>query len=184
MEGRGGRDRAEGPRRQPDGASEPQKATRRTPLTALVAGASFVALYLWDDAIFAAPVVAATRILGALPAFLALALVYGIASFVIALIAVRAYDRRTEGAPSRLARWLERQSSMRRGRWARPMATSGRALGFVISSFVLGAILTTWLLRYSGQRERITLYAALSSAIFAITFVGSYSGLAQLVFRG
>lgn len=155
--------------------------TRRRPV-ALVAGALVVvALYLWDDLVFAAPVVATAAWIGPLPAFLVLAPLYAVGSWVIALAAVRAYERSSQGRPSRLARWLESQRRRQRSTWGRRLLESGRLLGFVVSSFLVGGILTTWFLRYSGRRDGIRRLAAWSCGIFGVGFVGVYTGLASVI---
>lgn len=149
---------------------------------AIVAAVSVVILYIWDDALLAAPIIAVTGVAGPWVAFATFSVVYGLASYGLALLAVRAYDRRAAGRPSRLADWLNRQGDKRRTVLAKRFLDSGKVVGFVISSFALGGIITTWLIRYSGRREGIERIAALSCAIFGVTFVGMYAGLAQVVF--
>lgn len=149
---------------------------------AIVAVVSVVILYIWDDALLAAPIIAVTGLAGPWVAFGTFSLVYGLASFGLALLAVRAYDRRAAGRPSRLADWLNSQGDKRRTVWAKRFLDSGKVVGFVISSFALGGIVTTWLIRYGGRREGIERIAALSCAIFGITFTGMYTGLGQAVF--
>lgn len=140
-----------------------------------------VALYVWDDVLLAAPILAVARLVGAPSAFCLFALVYGTGSFVLALLAVRAYDRWSAGTPSHLASWLASREGSARAQWVERVLHSGKAFGFIISSWALGAILTVWLLRYSGRTENLTVLAALSSLIFGLTFVGFYSGLFQLI---
>ncbi|MEJ7582979.1 MAG: hypothetical protein WKF43_02615 [Acidimicrobiales bacterium] len=142
---------------------------------------SMAALYVWDDALFAAPIVVTVGVLGTVPAFLILGTLYGVVNWIVALLAVRAYDRRTHGEPSRLETWIEAQVAGRRGAWAQRVIASGKVVGFVVASFVLGGIVTTWLMRYMGERKRIGMIAVASSAIFAITFVGFYSGVGRLL---
>lgn len=146
---------------------------------AVLAGvAALVAVYLWDDLIFAAPVVATTAWLGPVAAFVVFAPLYAVGSWIIALAAVRAYDRSAAGRPSKLASWLESQRARQRSTWGRRLLDSGKLIGFVASSFLVGGILTTWFLRYSGRRDGIARLAAWSCGIFGVTFVGLYSGLA------
>lgn len=155
---------------------------RRGPL-ALAAGAvAVVAVYLWDDLIFAAPVVATAGWIGPAAAFAVFAPLYALGSWVLAMVAVRSYERSAGDRPNRLASWLEAQRERQRGTWARRLLDSGKLVGFVISSFLIGGILTTWILRYSGRREGIARLAAWSSAIFGVTFVGLYSGVAAAAF--
>jgi hypothetical protein len=139
-----------------------------------------VALYVWDDVLWAAPIAAAEHLLGAVAAFMLFTLVYGVGSYVVAILGVRAYDRRAT-RPSRLANALARSGEARRARFGDRLLRAGSATGFVLSSFALGGILTTWFLRYSGVRDGIERLAALSSAIFAVTFAGFYAGLFGLI---
>lgn len=154
---------------------------RRGPVALVAAALAVAALYLWDDLIFAAPIVATAAWAGPVVAFVVFTPLYGLGSWMIALAAVRAYERSSDGRPSRLAAWLEHQRARPRSGWARRLLDSGRLLGFVVASFLIGGILTTWFLRYGGRRDGIARLSAWSSGIFAVTFVGMYSGLAALV---
>lgn len=157
--------------------------TRRNPLAVGAAVVGVVALYIWDDLLFAAPVVAATAWLGPWPAFVVTTVVYALGAFGLALGAVRAYERWSQGRPSRLAAWLEAQQRRRRGTWAERLVRSGKVLGFVVASVVIGAIVTTWLIRYSGRTRGLVRVAAASSVIFAVGFCGTYTGVAAVVLR-
>lgn len=140
----------------------------------------FVAVYLWDDLLLAAPILWMSQVLGEWTAFVFFSVLYGLASYVLAMLAVRAYDRATEGRPSRLARWVEKQSQSKRGAIGARLLATGRAIAFVASSFLIGGLLTTWFIRYSGKREGIERVGALSCAIFGVTFTGFYSGIIHL----
>jgi hypothetical protein len=139
-----------------------------------------VALYLWDDLLWAAPIGAAVHLVGAFAAFAVFAALYGAGSYVIAMWGVRAYERRAV-RPSRLAGWVAHAGEARRGRWGDRWLRTGRTAGFLFSSFALGGVLTTWLLRYAGVKKDIARLAAVSSAVFAVTFVGFYAGLFGLI---
>jgi hypothetical protein len=139
-----------------------------------------LALYLWDDILWAAPIAAAEHLVGASATFALFTLAYGLGSYAVAMLGVRAYDRRAT-RPSRLAVALARSGEARQARFGHRLLRAGGAAGFVLSSFALGGILTTWFIRYSGVREGIGRMAALSSAIFAVTFVGFYTGLFRLI---
>ena len=158
-------------------------ASRHRPIAALAGVVSVVVLYLWDDALFAAPVVAATKIWGAVPAFAVLGVLYWLVSWLLAIVVVHVYEGRspTSDDTSRVERWLTSQTEGRRGRWVEGLLRSGKAIGFVVSSFLLGGVVTTWVARYLGRRERLGVLACTSSAIFAVTFVGFYSGLGRVV---
>ncbi len=153
---------------------------RRAASLAAVLGV--VALYVWDDVVLAAPIAAAASWLGAGYAFVMCAPIFFLGSSLLALAAVRAYEASSQGRASRLERWLEHQTTGRRGRLAdRVLRTTGVA-SFVLSSVLLGGTVTTWLIRYSGRREGITGVALVSSAINAVTFVGLYTGIFGLLF--
>jgi hypothetical protein len=151
-------------------------------LPGLAAVASVVVLYIWDDALLAAPVVAVTGLASPLAAFGIFTILYSVGSYILAMLAVRAYDRRTVGESSRLADWLARQERRPRTAWARRLLDSGKVVGFIASSFALGGIVTTWLIRYGGRREGIDRIAAMSCLVFGITFTAMYTGIAQAAF--
>jgi hypothetical protein len=158
-------------------------AASRNVSAAAVAGVGAcgaVALYVWDDVLWAAPIGAAVHLTGALAAFAVFAALYGAGSYAIAMWGVRAYERRGVG-PSRLADWVARARDARRGRWGERLLRTGRTAGFLVSSVALGGILTTWLLRYAGVEEGIARLAAASSAVFGLTFAGFYAGLFGLI---
>jgi hypothetical protein len=136
-----------------------------------------VILWISSDLILAAPIGAVTEVAGSWFAFVLFSAVYSIASFLLALLALRAYERFSKGESSRLAMWLDRQASSPRARWARPLAQGGRVVGFVVGSVAVGGVLMTWFLRYSGRREGLVGAAALSSTIFGITFTATYAGI-------
>lgn len=165
----------------------PLVARRPRSITAVlstVAGAlTVVALYIWDDVLLAGPIVAVTAMAGSVVAFPLFASVYALVSFVLAMAGVRAYERLTQGSPSRFAQWLTRQREARRAAWAQRLLDSGKVVGFVAASFLLGGVVTTFLIRYGGRREGIERIAGLSSVIFALTFTAVYTGLAHAVFR-
>ncbi|GEM_PF-2340078 len=152
-----------------------------TGLAVVASAALAAALYVWDDLLLAAPIVALASVWGALTAWAVFATVYGAVSFVLALWAVRAYDRLSGGEPGRLARWLSAQSDGRRGQWGRRLVTGGQAIGFVLASFLLGGIVTTWLTRVLRPDRPPVLTAAASCAIFGVTFAAQYAGIAALV---
>jgi hypothetical protein len=150
-----------------------------------VATAGFVALYLWDDLILAAPIVAANRAWGTWPTLVFFTLAYGFGSFVIAMLVVRISDRHEHqhAEPGRVTRWLQKESTRRRGVWGQRLVATGSIVAFVISSVVVGGILTTWLVWLAGRREHIARTAALSSLLFGLMFTATYTGLVELVVR-
>lgn len=146
------------------------------------AAASVVVFYVWDDVLLASPVIAVTGILGPWVTFAVFSTLYSIGSFALALAGVRAYERWNQGAPSRFAEWLTRQSDRRRAGWGRRVLDSSKILGFVGASFALGGVVTTFFVRYGGRRDGIERIAALSSLIFGITFTALYTGVASAIF--
>ena len=154
-------------------------------LAGLAAGAAVVALYVWDDLILAAPVVAANRAWGTWPTMVAFTLLYGVGSFVIALLVVRISERHRHEhePPGRISRWLEKQADQRRGVWGRRLVATGSVLAFVVSSVVVGGILTTWLVWLAGRRDHIVATAAVSSFIFGLMFTATYTGLVEVAVR-
>lgn len=140
-----------------------------------------IALWFAGDVVLAAPIAAATKLGGSWFAFVVFSVVYSVGSFVLALLALRAYERYSRGEPSRLATWLDRQATSPRARWARPLAQGGRVVGFVVGSIVIGGVLTTWFIRYSGRRQGLVAVAAASSTIFGVTFTATYAGLFHFV---
>lgn len=145
------------------------------------AGVGAVVLYLWDDVIFAAPIIAAARAAGTLPAFVMCGVVYFAVSTAVALLAVRAYDKAGPGQ-GRLTRWAARQLDAPGRSWAARLSRTGSWFGFAVASVVLGGIVTTLLVRHMGVRARLGTTAMASSALFAIGFVGMYSGLSRVLF--
>lgn len=162
------------------GSSTPQRRSSAVP--AALAGIAVAALYIWDDILLAVPIAATSRWIGPGAAFLVLTPVFFAGSTFLAIAAVRAHDRASEGRASRLEAYLTRQTEHRRGRLARRLMRITGLVGFVLSSTLLGGMVTTWLMRYGGRREGITMVAVASSAVNAVTFVGLYSGLSSLVF--
>jgi hypothetical protein len=131
--------------------------------------------------LFSTPVVAATAAFGAIPAAVGFLLFYGIGGFIVSLLVARVYDSRLAGEPGRLERWMERETAHRRSRWARRLVASGSWLSFAAASVVLGPIVTTWLVRSLGRRQSMALVAVASTAIWVVSFVGTYTGLTSLV---
>jgi hypothetical protein len=64
---------------------------------------------------------------------------------------------------------------------AGPLAQGGRVIGFVLGSVLVGGVLMTWFLRYSGRREGLVGLAAMSSTIFGVTFTATYAGIFHFV---
>lgn len=151
-------------------------------LAAVAAVAGVVVLYIWDDLLLAAPVIAVAGWLGVWPSFVFFSALYGLGSFALAMLAVRGYEKLSNDEDSALAKFIKTQTSGRRGRFARRMVEGGKLIGFVVSSVALGGIATTWLIRYAGRTEGIVKIGLLSCAIFGVGFAGTYAGVAALIF--
>ena len=148
-----------------------------------VSGAvAYLLVYAWDDMIFAVPVAAATAWFGPWTAFLVLSVVYAGGSYLLAMLVVRAYRHRADRQSGRLMRVLGQQSEKSHGLAARRVLTAGRYVGFVLSSVFAGGILTTYFLRRAGRTHNLKMLAAVSCAIFGVSFVGWYAGIFSLVF--
>lgn len=157
-------------------------AGNRRLLSYVAGGLAAAALFIWDETLLVAPVLGLTKLIGAGFAFLCLAPVYFLVSFGGALLAVRAYERASAGEPSGLERWLRRQADSSSGRSGQRLVRTTSGVGFVAASVVFGGILTTWLIRVGGRRDGLTRIAAISSLLFAVGFVGLYSGVSGLIF--
>jgi hypothetical protein len=150
-------------------------------LALVAAAAGVAALYVWDDLLLAAPIVAAASVWGAFSAWIIFSILYGGGSLVFATMAVHAYDRVRSGKPSRLAHWLQSHTEGRRGSWGRRLIDGGQLVGFVLSSFLLGGIVTTWLVRVVRPDKPVMATAVASCTIFGVTFTAQYAGIAALV---
>ena len=154
--------------------------TARRSLMVIPAALGFMVLYIWDDFIFAAPIAVVAALYGIWVSFTLFAVLYTLASIAIGMLAVKGYERRTQGEPSKLAARLEKEIRKDRSKLGKRLLTSVGAVGFVLASFFVGGIVTTFMIRYMGRREGILKVSILSSIIFGVTFVGFYSGLTGL----
>lgn len=161
-----------------------KKRPRRAsgPAGVALAVAGVIALYIWDDLLLAAPIIAVAGWAGIWTSFFTFSAIYGLGSFMLAMIAVRSYEKISGDEKSSLARFIEAQTTGRRGKFAHRLIDGGKLIGFTISSIALGGIATTWLIRYAGRTEGLVRIAALSCAIFGIGFAATYTGVAAIVF--
>ena len=144
--------------------------------------AGLVLYTIWDEALLSAPVVASARWFGVWPTFAAFSLLYGSAGFLLSLLVVRAYARHLGGRPSRLELRAQREATTSRHLWARRLLHRGGWLGFCLSSFALGPMVTTWFLYATGRvRTQVRMTALASSAVFAVAFVAPYCGVGGLL---
>lgn len=136
---------------------------------------------IFDEAIFSTPIVLATRTYGAGTASVAFVLLYSVGGAVVTLLIARTYDRRLSGGPGRIERWLTMSHDDRRVRWVRRLFDRGGVLAFVVSSVLLGPIVTTLLVRAMRRDQALPPVGMSSSVIWAVTFVTTYAGIAGLV---
>jgi hypothetical protein len=141
-----------------------------------------IASWLAQDALLAAPVVAAAARYGTWQAFAALSSIYFCASLVASLFALRLLARRTRGSAPRVTAWLDQQ--VQHGAIIRALR-AGRVFAsfaaFVVGSYFMSAAPMVWALHELGVRRRLVPLAVISSAIWAAGFVGFYTGVAKLL---
>ena len=137
---------------------------------------AFVALF-WDEALLAAPIVVATGTVGPAWTMVVGTAVFTAGGFGLSLAAVALAARRGE-PPG----WLERDRGGARSRWGRAVLGSGTLVGGGVAAFLLGPIVTTWLLWKARPSLRVPLVAGATSLFFGLTFVATYVGLWSLVF--
>jgi hypothetical protein len=140
----------------------------------VLAAAGVVAVYLWDDLLLAAPIVAANRAWGTLASFLVFSVWYSVASLLIALWVVRASARAGWG-DNRLSRWVQKQEGRKRTEWGSRLVHAGSWGAFVLASVVVGGILTTWFVYLGGRTQGIQRIAIASCVIFGVTFTLTYT---------
>lgn len=159
----------------------PQRSVaRRVARTTAIVVAAIVAT-IFDEAIFSTPIVATTAAIGAVPAALGFFVLYGVGGAVVSVVVARRYDRRLDGGPGRLERWLTLPDDDRRVRWVGRLLDRGSALAFVVSSVLLGPIVTTLLVRSMRRDQALRTLASTSSIVWAAGFVATYAGIAQLI---
>ena len=159
--------------------SDDVAARRRTHRHRLIGGLTVLLSLLVAEPVWAAPVVATTAWRGGGLAFALLVPVY----FALGYIASRMVIRRAKGTASGwLERWLSGGADRRYLQGVRRLVQAGTVIGFVLSSMLFGAIITTWLLLQLGRNRHIRRDAAVSSFIFSVGFVGFYAGIASLIF--
>lgn len=159
----------------------PHRPARRRLVRRLPAIAAVTVALVLDELFFSTPVVATTARLGAVRTTALLSPIYFVVGLLGCWIVLRIYDRNTGTSSGVLERWATRLANSRHGRAAHRLLRGARIPGFLISAAVLGGPPTVWALRSFGLRRSVWALAVLSSAIFAVTFVGIYAGVASLV---
>jgi hypothetical protein len=161
-------------------APPPRSAARRVARGVVLVLAAIVAT-IFDEAIFSTPIVLATGAFGAGTASVAFFVLYSIGGAVVSIVIARRYDRRLAGGPGRLERWLAMPEDDRRVQWARRLLDRGGFLAFLVSSVLLGPIVTTLLVRAMRRDQGLRAVGTSSSVLWAAGFVATYAGIAQLV---
>ena len=132
------------------------------------------------EPVWAAPVVATTAWRGGGLAFALLVPIYFALGYIASIVVIR---RATKSATTGwFERWLSEGADRRYLRRVRRLVQAGTLIGFILSSMLFGAIITTWLLLQLGRHRHIRRDAAASSLIFSVGFVGFYAGIASLIF--
>ncbi len=142
--------------------------------------AGVVAAGLWDEVVFAAAPVYLTTRWGGVAAFLVLTPAYAIFGTMVALVLFgrrRGRYASDTRAQAFVARWASSTEDSR----IRKRLVAGGAIGFFLASWILGGILTCFILHSLGVRRSRSALFAMANVIWAITFVGQYTGLTAIV---
>ena len=160
--------------------SEGRSGLARTRRRRVVGALTVLLSLLVAEPVWAAPVVATTAWRGGGLAFALLVPIYFALGYIASLVVIRrATTRATTGW---FERWLSEGADRRYLRRVRRLVQAGTLVGFILSSMLFGAIVTTWLLLQLGRNRHIRRDAATSSLIFSVGFVGFYAGIASLIF--
>jgi len=155
-------------------------ARKRRQRHRLLGGLTVIVSMLVAEPVWAAPVVATTAWRGGGLAFALLVPIYFALGYVASIVVIR---RATKSATTGwFERWLREGADRRYLRRVRRLVQAGTLIGFILSSMLFGAIITTWLLLQLGRHRHIRRDAAASSLIFSVGFVGFYAGIASLIF--
>ena len=165
----------------PSDPSSEERAQRRRTRRRRVLGALTVAVSLLiAEPVWAAPVVATTAWRGGAVACALLMPLYFALGYAASMFVIRRAARRARAGW--FERWLRGSADRHYLRRVRRLVQAGTLIGFMLSSILFGPIVTTWLLIELGRRDHLRRHALVSSLIFAISFVGSYAGVASLIF--
>lgn len=135
---------------------------------------------IWDEIVFAAAPIYLTTRWGGLPAFLVLAPAYAIFGTAVS-IALFGRVRGRYVRPTRAQAFVSRWAATTEDSRIRRRLVAGGFVGFVLASWLLGGILTAFILHNLGLRRNRAILFATANAIWAVTFVGQYTGLTAVV---
>jgi hypothetical protein len=133
---------------------------------------------VWDEVFFAAPAVALSAQLGLWPALATLVPAYWLLGSSLSLLVVRAPK---SGGGGRFETMVANMAAKTEGGRIRRALVAGSLVGFVLASWILGGILTSWVLGAGGMRHRLSQWVIAANAIWAVTFVGQYAGIGELI---
>jgi hypothetical protein len=155
-------------------------ARKRRQRHRLLGGLTVMLSMLVAEPVWAAPVVATTAWRGGGLAFALLVPIYFALGYIASIVVIR---RATKSATTGwFERWLSEGADRRYLRRIRRLVQAGTLIGFILSSMLFGALITTWLLLQLGRHRHIRRDAAASSLIFSVGFVGFYAGIASFIF--
>lgn len=133
---------------------------------------------IWDEVLFAAPVLFATAKFGP---WLTLAVVvpaYWVIGSGLSLLVVAPAAR---GQPGWLARVVQTLTERTESSRFRRHLLTGSVLGFFLASWILGGILTSYILAITGLRLQLRRWVIAANAIWAVTFTAQYAGVGALI---
>jgi len=149
---------------------------------ALLTTFTVVALYLWYDFFFGAPVVLVSKWADPWSSWLLFTAVYAIGSLWIAKMFIIG---QVSAPISRMALWvvsqLDKLNDSTHGNLGKRLLKFGGATGFFLSSWFAGGILTTYLLEKSGYEGDMLKASAASCVVFAVMFSAQYAGIGALL---
>lgn len=138
-------------------------------------------LWFWDEAIFVAPIAAVTAWIGPLLGWVIMASLYFVLFFGLSVLTLQNYKRnRKQG----LSVWIERQiRASQKSRFYKFIET-GKNGAIAMSCFFLGGLITANLVYRLRLWPNVSVVTTslVCNAIFAITWVGFYSGAFGLLF--
>ena len=146
----------------------------------VLSGLTLLLSLLVAEPVWAAPVIATTAWRNGLLAFALFVPLYFALGYGASLVVIRRATTSREN--SWFERWLSGGADRRYLRRVRGLVQAGTVAGFVLSSILFGAIITTWLLVQFGHQRHIRRDAMVSSLIFSMGFVGFYAGITSLFF--
>ncbi len=156
--------------------------TRRSILRAATSLTRFVAVLsaaVWDELFFAAPVVFASSRLGPWSALALMSPTYWVIGTVVSLLVVRS---RSDREPSRVVHMVQTMEERTRTSRLRRQLVAGSLIGFFLCSWILGGILTSYILALTALRIDVTRWVVAANVIWALTFVAQYAGVGAIIF--